>query len=118
MNKTNKEFADGTMTSAVFFSMIRAALRQKSRWFISIKNCRERAKIPYNGTNKRRKWSYICEKCKQEFEAKEIVVHHKIEAGQLNCFEDLPGFAERLFCNSDKLMCICKSCHNLEHHGK
>ncbi len=117
-SKVTKPFADGTMTSSAFFTMLRAALRQKSRFYISIRNCKERAKIKYTGTNKRRKWSYVCEICKKEFESKEVVVHHKDEAGKLNNFEDLPGFVERLFCDSNKLLCICKECHTSIHQIK
>lgn len=40
----NKPFADGTMSSSAFFSMIRSCLRQKSRWWHSIKVCKEREK--------------------------------------------------------------------------
>tara|TARA_R110000868_G_scaffold69210_2_gene204031 strand:- start:989 stop:1369 length:381 start_codon:yes stop_codon:yes gene_type:complete len=110
-----KIFADNTMTSSAFFSMIRSSLRQKSRWWYSVKVCKERAQIPYKGPNKRRKYSYICELCKGEFDAKTINIHHIEECGSLNSFDDIPGFVERLFCNSDKLICICTKCHAKEH---
>lgn len=110
-----KPYSDGTMSKAMFFSMIRAALRQKSRWFLPVKNCRDRNKVPYVGTNKRRKWSYKCEECGLLFEGTETRVHHKIECGSLNCFEDVAGFAERLFCNSEHLKLVCNKCHDKEH---
>ena len=112
----NKPFADGTMTSSAFFSMIRSALRNKSRWYLSISVAKNRAKYPYIGTNKKRKWMYKCEKCFQLYDAKSINVHHSIECGSLNSFEDLPGFVERLFCNSDKLIVLCNDCHDKEHN--
>jgi isopropylmalate/homocitrate/citramalate synthase len=112
----NKPFADGTMSSSQFFGMIRSCLRQKSRWWHSIKVCKERAKIPYKGVNKRRKFSYICELCKGEFDAKNINIHHTVECGTLNSFEDIPGFVKRLFCDSDKLVCICTKCHDGIHN--
>ena len=113
-----KPFADGTLTNAAFFGMIRAALRNKSRWYHPIKVCKERSRTPYIGTNKRRKWSYKCEKCHQLFDVREVNVHHKIECGMLNSFDDLPGFTQRLFCDSSGLMCICNDCHDKLHDIK
>jgi len=111
-----KPFADGTMSNSQFFGMIRSCLRQKSRWWHSIKVCRDKCKIPYKGVNKRRKFSYICELCKGEFDAKNINIHHTIECGTLTCFEDIAGFAERLFCDSNLLQCICTKCHDGIHN--
>lgn len=112
-----KPFADGTMSNSGFFGFIRSALRQKSRFFKSINNCRLNNRIPYKGPNKRRKWTYICQECKGEFDSKDVQVHHIIPVGTLTCFEDLPKFVENLFCNSDKLKLVCTKCHNKE-HGK
>lgn len=111
-----KPFADGTMTTSGFFGFIRSALRQKSRFFKSINNCRLNNRIPYTGPNKRRKWTYICEECKGEFDSKDVQVHHTLPVGTLTCFEDLPKFVENLFCNSDKLKLVCTKCHNKEHN--
>lgn len=108
----DKPYADGTMSKAAFFSMIRAVLRNKSRWFKSISVARDRAKIAYIGPNKRRKWMYKCERCFQLYDAKLINVHHSVECGNLNSFADLPGFVDRLFCNSDKLIVLCNNCHD------
>lgn len=112
---TNKPFADGSMTSSAFFSMIRSALRNKSRWFKSISVARERVKVPYVGANKKRKWMYRCEDCGQLFDIKAVNVHHKIECGELKSFNDLPGFVERLFCSSELLIVLCNNCHTKMH---
>jgi hypothetical protein len=112
-----KPFADGTLSNAAFFSLIRSALRQKSRWFLPIRNCKERQKVAYVGPNKKRKWMYQCENCKELFDSKEVNVHHTIECGELNSFDDLPGFVQRLFCNSEDLKLVCSKCHDRE-HGK
>ena len=110
-----KPFADGSMTSNAFFSMIRAALRNKSRWYKSITIAKNRAKVAYIGPNKKRKWMYRCERCFQLHDGKSINVHHKIECGKLNSFEDLPGFVERLFCSSEHLIVLCNNCHDNQH---
>jgi len=112
-----KPFADGTLTNAAFFGMLRSALRNKSRFFITIKNCRNRARVPYKGPNKRRKWLYKCEMCSELFDSKQVNIHHKIDCGTLRSFDDLPGFTKRLFCDSIDLMTICNDCHD-KIHGK
>lgn len=111
-----KPFADGEMTNSVFFGMIRSALRNKSRFFPSVKICRERAKVPYNGPNRRQKWLYRCEICGQLRDSKITNVHHKIECGSLTSFEDLAGFTQRLFCSSEDLILICNDCHDKIHN--
>jgi hypothetical protein len=111
----NKEFADNTMSRAVFFGMLRAALRSKSRYWPSFKICRDRNKIPYTGINKRRKWLYVCEECHIPYDIKKVNVHHSESCGKLNSFEDLPGFCERLFCSSEKLTLLCEECHKKRH---
>lgn len=116
--RVNKPFADGTMSNSAFFGMIRSALRQKSRFFYSMKVCRERVRIPYTGPSKRDKWRYKCEMCNGIFKATETVIHHSVECGKLSSFEDLGGFAQRLFCNSSDLMCICNECHNKIHNNE
>jgi len=101
-----------TMTEAAFWSFIRSALRQKSRWWKPVTKCRELAKREYHGSNKRQKYEYQCNYCKKWFSAKEINVDHIIPAGNLNSGKDLEGFVERLFCEIDNLQCLCKTCHD------
>lgn len=114
--KVDKPFGDGTMTNSGFFGYIRSALRNRSRFFKPISNCRLRNRVKYTGSNKRRKWMYICEECKQQYDIKGVQVHHNPEVGSLKSFEDLPRFVEVLFCNSDKLRLLCTKCHDNHHH--
>jgi hypothetical protein len=105
----------GTMTEVQFFQWIRQILRKASLYWKPIAQVRKEAQIPYKGPNKRRKYSYVCSSCKKEFPSTEINVHHKIECGSLKSFDDLPGFAERLFCEKESLCVLCKTCHDKEH---
>jgi hypothetical protein len=111
----DKPFADSTMTNTAFFGFIRSALRQKSRYWYPITVCKLRAREKYGGPNKRRKWLYRCEECRQLFDIKEVAAHHIIECGSLRSFEDLAGFIQRLFCNSDGLRLLCNKCHVKQH---
>ena len=102
----------GTMSESAFWAFIRSALRQKSRWWKPITQCKQNAKRPYKGTNKRQKFEYQCNKCKKWFPDKEIIVDHITPAGELNKADDLPGFVERLFVEESGLQCLCQNCHN------
>ena len=102
----------GTMTENAFWSFIRSALRQKSRWWKPVTLCKENAKRNYHGPNKRQKYEYQCNSCKNWFAATSINVDHICPAGSLNSAQDLPEFVERLFCEVDNLQVLCKDCHD------
>lgn len=102
----------GTMTESAFWSFIRSALRQKSRWWKPILQCKLAARRAYKGPNKRQKFEYQCAICEKWFQEKKINVDHIIPAGSLNCAADLPGFVERLFCEQDNLQVLCEKCHD------
>ena len=104
----------GTMTEAAFWSFIRSALRQKSRWWKPITECKLKAKRAYKGPNKRQKFEYKCAACNNWFPEKQINVDHIKPAGSLNCAQDLPGFVERLFCEIDNLQVLCEKCHDVK----
>jgi 5-methylcytosine-specific restriction endonuclease McrA len=112
--KLPRERNAGTMTNAMFWSFIRSALRNKSRWWKPITQCRMSARRPYKGTNKRQKFEYQCNQCKNWFPDKQIAVDHKIPAGSLNSGDDLKGFVERLFCEVEHLQCLCSNCHDIK----
>ena len=112
--KLPRERNAGTMTNAMFWSFIRSALRNKSRWWKPITQCRISARRAYKGTNKRQKFEYQCNKCKNWFPDKQIAVDHKIPAGSLNSGDDLKGFVERLFCEEEHLQVLCSGCHDVK----
>lgn len=102
----------GTMTESAFWSFIRSALRQKSRWWKPIAEAKAKAKRKYKGPNKRQKFEYQCAECLNWFPDKKINVDHIVPAGTLRCANDLPGFVERLFCEVDNLQVLCTTCHD------
>jgi len=63
--------------------------------------------------NKRLKWEYMCQACKGWRPAKQVEVDHIVPCGSLKRFDDLVGFTERLFCESDGLRVLCERCHAL-----
>jgi len=102
----------GTMTESAYWSFLRSALRQKSRWWKPIALCKQKARRTYKGSNKRQKFEYQCALCNGWFPEKLINVDHITPAGSLNCAQDLPGFVERLFCEVDGLQVLCETCHD------
>lgn len=109
-----KPFNHGTMTTAAFFGMIRSSLRQKSRWWVPIAEAKKLARRKFTGLNKRQRWEYQCNHCKKWYKDDDVAVDHIIEAGSLNKFEDLAGFAQRLFCEVDGFQVLCNECHNIK----
>ena len=114
VSKVIKTRNAGTMTDAAFFSFIRSKLRQASRFWKPILACKQHAKRPYNGPNKRQRFEYQCNKCKEWFPDKQVAVDHTIPCGSLNSFSDLPGFVERLFVEEDGLKVLCNKCHDIK----
>ena len=104
----------GTMTESAFWSFIRSALRQKSRWWKPITQTKMAARRVYKGINKRQRFEYQCAECLNYFPDKKVNVDHKIPAGTLRCADDLPGFVERLFCEADNLQVLCSNCHDFK----
>jgi len=110
--KVEKPRNHGTMTESAFWSFIRSALRQKSRWWKPIQECKKKAKRVYKGSNKRQKFEYKCNVCKDYFSEKEIQVDHIKPVGTLKSSKDLELFIENLFCEINNLQTICTTCHN------
>lgn len=97
-----------------FYVWLRSGLRSLSRKWPAIYEALAAAKVPYQGDNKRRQWSYKCAECSGLFDSKSVAIDHKIPTGQLLCKEDIGDFVERLFCSPSGLQCLCHECHDLK----
>jgi 5-methylcytosine-specific restriction endonuclease McrA len=100
-----------SMTESQFWSMIRASLRKSSQYWKPISVCRNKARRKYEGPKKKQKFEYLCNNCHKWFPLTTITVDHIVPVGTLSSFEDLPGFVQRLFCETDGLQCLCEECH-------
>ena len=105
---------NNTLTEAAFWGFIRSTLRNASRWWKPIAQCKADSKRAYKGTKELQKWEYQCNHCKDWFMEKEIQVDHIIECGTLTCSEDVPEFIERLFCEKEGFQILCKPCHQIK----
>jgi len=114
MKKLTKIRNAGTMTEAAFWQFIRNSLRRRSMIWKPVHLCKENAKRPYKGTNKRQKYEYQCNNCKKYFKGIDINVDHINPVESLTCAADLPTFVENLFCEVDNLQCLCNGCHKIK----
>ena len=100
-------------TQSRFFSFIRSALRSAFNRYPPKYEALKQARKEVKGKG-RQKWSYTCAACDGEFMQKDVQVDHRIPAGTLRSFDDLPAFCERLFCGVDGLDILCKGCHRIK----
>lgn len=106
-----------TWTEAEFWQKIRSGMRNISRWWVVARLAKEKARRKYTGKDKRLKWEYKCNICKNYFPEKQIACHHSVQVGSLNCAEDLPGFVNRLFTeNIGDYEILCHKCHLAFHN--
>jgi hypothetical protein len=104
--------AGNTWTESRFWSFIRSNLRLASRKWPPVYQALEKVRRPSQSKNKRLKWEFRCESCNKWFPRKEVEVDHIEPVGSLKCFDDLPGFVRRLFCEADGFAVLCKKkCH-------
>ena len=97
--------AGNTWTESRYFQFIRTALRGAfSRYPVKYMVLKEAKRSG-------RPVQYECAICHELFKAKEVQVDHIEPAGSLKCYDDLPKFVERMFCESDNLQVLCKPCH-------
>lgn len=106
--------ASGKWTESRYWSFLRSALRRASMRWPPIHDVLEQNRRPYKGRRRNVKWEYECCHCNAWWMRKEVHVHHVLPCGTLRKFEDLAGFCENLFCETDKLEVVCIECHNKE----
>lgn len=109
-----KTRAGGTWTEARYWQFIRSALRKAWAKYPVRFQVLQAARRPFTGTDKRTKWEYKCNSCKNYFKAKEVQVDHIKSAGTLKEYKHLPTFVSRLFCEADNLQVLCKDCHDVK----
>jgi 5-methylcytosine-specific restriction endonuclease McrA len=102
----------GQWTEAKYWSFIRSALRNATRKYPPKWQAKASASRPSQLGDKRVKKEYQCALCGKWFKGKDTQMDHIEPAGKLNCYEDLPDFVRRLFCEADGFRCLCKKCHD------
>lgn len=99
-------------TTARYYTFIRSALRSLSRKWPPLYEAKNAARRKYVGPKKQQKWEYQCALCQHWFMDKEVAVDHIVPAGQLNSYDDLPKFVERLLVPVEGFRVLCHPCHH------
>lgn len=71
--------------------------------------CIREGRRDYEGPNKRQRFEYQCNMCKEWFKQGDLQVDHIIPCGSFLNYDDIGGFAYRLFFG--ELQKLCKPCH-------
>lgn len=100
-------------TKSRYFSFIRSNIRRAWSKYPVKFSVLLAARRDNQSENKRLKYEYNCDLCKGWFPQKEVEVDHLNPCGSLKEYSDLEGFCSRLFCGSDNLRVLCKTCHKL-----
>jgi len=101
------------MSDTKFWTYLRSTLRRAFLRYPIRQQCIRLNRKPYEGENKRQKWSCTCEICGIYLKMTEVHVDHIEPIGQLKQFSDLQKFTETLFCEQDNLRILCKPCHKV-----
>lgn len=109
-------------TKSAFYVYLRGCLRKA--WnrhpnkLNKIKSVRVKIDKPMKNGKVKQVWGCQCEICKKIGPMADFQVDHIVEAGTLTCFEDIPGFVERLlFVNEEDLRLLCKQCNAILNHA-
>lgn len=104
--------AGGEWTEAAFWSFLRSGLRQLSRrWPPIVRGVWLESRRAYHGPNKRQKWEHQCAVCDVWAIRKVMQADHIRPCGRLHSWDDLPGFVQRMLCETDGLRILCAGCH-------
>ena len=105
----------GLWTEARYWQQVRSFLRKAFRFWKPATDSLERSKRIYEGENKRQKWEYQCNKCKEYFPRKTVQIDHKIPVGSLKGEEDLIAWLRRLTPeDTNAYQVLCSSCHKMK----
>ena len=112
MKKAEKTRNLNTLTESQFWGMLRSGLRRQFRYWKPIQEAKKAAKRKYVGDNKRQKFEYQCNCCKNWFKEKDTQVDHTVPVGSLLCWEDVVPFIQRLIPEDvGSFQVLCKPCH-------
>lgn len=106
-----KDLWCNTKTHSQVMSTIRSLLRRQWMMTPMRAEAKRRARVPYVGDSRQRKWHYVCSVCSKRMVDEEVEIDHIEECGELREWSHLSEFARRLFCEADGLRVLCEECH-------
>jgi len=115
ITKSNKTRNSGEWTESRYHSFVKGGLRSASqRWPPKYKVLNDACVgTRLNPGSGRQAKFYKCNKCKNDYVAKEVEVNHIVPVVPVTGFDSWDGVVERLFCEKEGLEVVCKPCHKL-----
>lgn len=101
--------AGSTMTEQGYIGWIRSWLRRA--WLKYPVRYQVMKDASRKVTGKRHKTEYKCAMCTKWYKGSEIEVDHIKGCGSFTKLEDLPSYAEKLFCEPEDARVLCRPCH-------
>ena len=112
MKKTPKTRNLNSLTESQFWGLLRSGLRRQFRFWKPLMEAKRLAKRPYTGDNKKQKFEYQCNHCKNWFKDSETQIDHVIPTGSLLSWDDVVPFLQKLIPEDvSSFQVLCKECH-------
>lgn len=114
---TPRTRADNTMTEAQYHSHIKGALRKGTRFWKPKLLALESAYVgkKKNVSTGRLAKHYECAMCNLHYPVKEVQVDHILPViDPIVGFRSWDEVIDRMFCDSNNLQVLCKSCHKMK----
>lgn len=112
--KVARTRAGNQWTEAQFWQFIRAGLRKLSVKWPPANNVMKQARRPYIGENKRMKWEYQCNTCKNWFPQKKVLRDHITPCGSCRSYQEVAQFVEKLLVEENGYQILCEKCHQIK----
>lgn len=104
-----------TLTEAQFWSMFRQAMRKLTMHWKPGTAYLNSLRRENQSDNKKLKFEYPCEHCKQWLRRDEIELDHVVECGSLSSWQELATWCERAFIEIDGgWQALCAECHRIK----
>lgn len=101
------------MTESAFRTKLQSVLRN-IRWWKPPLQALKLAERKSKSDNKRLKYEYQCNHCKEWFSRKEVAIDHVISVVGEDGFQDWNTYIERLFTEVDNYQVLCTECHHIK----
>lgn len=99
-----------TMTEAEYFAMVLSALRRTTRFWKPIVAVLEAAKRDSQSSNKRLKFEYLCESCRNWYPKASVQVDHIVPCGGINGYDKVVPWLLKAHVE-EGFQVLCKPCH-------
>lgn len=113
-NRVERTRAGKQWTEAQFWQFIRSGLRKLSVRWPPANEALKKSRRQYIGENKRMKWEYQCNICKQWYPQRQVLKDHIIPCGSCRSYQEVASFVKNLLVEIDGYQIVCEQCHQIK----